>query len=264
MGSAARRGPRHSILLAKAPHQRTQGRQTRPPAAAAPAEAPPPAPPRKVCALSSTSTQLIPAMAAKAPPLLFAWLAAALLAVAAVVLLAGVSAAQNTCAAASADRLTTSAAAGFFGRVPCDMFYRYPVSSVRAPGRPVEAESSLETDQPTNQPTDPSLIADHCPKMKFQWWITWYTIALALAVPAVLAAGAVHRWRYGLAGALAVLAYLLCQAANSFFLQRMLVPAEQAAPRTALAGAIMGSIAAFSLIILAGVRDERARPARAA
>ena len=69
--------------------------------------------------------------------------------------------------------------------------------------------------------------------------------------------------RYGLVGALAVLAYLLCQAANSFYLQRKLVPSEQAAPRTVLAGAIMGSIASFSLIILAGVRDESARPARA-
>ncbi len=52
--------------------------------------------------------------------------------------------------------------------------------------------------------------------------------------------------------------------ADSFYLQRKLVPAEVAAPRTVLAGAIMGSIAAFSLIILAGVRDESARPARAA
>jgi hypothetical protein len=204
-------------------------------------------------------------MAAKAPPLLFAWLAGALLAVAAVVLLAGVSAAQDTCAAASADRLATSAAAGFFGRVPCDMLYRYPVRSGHTPGRPVEAENSLETNQPTNQPTTHhSLPTTTQNIMKFQWWITWYAIALALAVPAVLAAGAVHRWRYGLVGALAVLAYLLCQAANSFYLQQMLVPSEQAAPRTALAGAIMGAGAAFSLIILAGVRDESARPARAA
>ena len=31
------------------------------------------------------------------------------------------------------------------------------------PGRPVEAENVLETNQPTNHPTDHSLITDHYP-----------------------------------------------------------------------------------------------------
>jgi hypothetical protein len=31
-------------------------------------------------------------------------------------------------------------------------------------GRPAKAENVLETNQPTNQPTDHSLITDHCPK----------------------------------------------------------------------------------------------------
>jgi hypothetical protein len=88
-------------------------------------------------------------------------------------------------------------------------------------------------------------------------FIVWYTIAMTIAVPVVLGMGAVHKWRVGLVGLLLPLTYVLMQTANAFFLQKQEIPAEKGASRTVFAGALIGAVACYMLVILLGVRDER-------
>lgn len=181
---------------------------------------------------------------AKAPPALLAWASYFIMFAAAVTLLGSISASQRYCGRSSANSLTISGAGAYFAPIPCDKFYRYT------------------------------------------WWIVWYEIAMAVVVPIVLAQGKVHQWRYGLIGLLVPLTYLLMQTAyefptwicsflfpsacgnssvnfsclqpcrNAFFIQKLNLTQNRAASRAMLAGAIMGAIANYFLIILFGVRDE--------
>jgi hypothetical protein len=99
-----------------------------------------------------------------------------------------------------------------------------------------------------------------CDKLyRLTWFTVWYQIAMIIIVPVVLGMGAVHKWRYGLVGLLLPITYLLMETANAFFLQKFTIDSEQKTSRTMLAGAIIGCISNFVLIILLGVRDEKAR-----
>jgi hypothetical protein len=99
-----------------------------------------------------------------------------------------------------------------------------------------------------------------CDKLyRLTWFIVWYQIAMIIIVPVVLLIGAVHKWRYGLIGLLLPLTYLLMETSNAFFLQKSNIDSENATSRTMLAGSIIGCIANFMLVILLGVRDEKAR-----
>jgi hypothetical protein len=44
---------------------------------------------------------------------------------------------------------------------------------------------------------------------------------------------------------------------NSFFLQKQEIPSQQGASRTVFAGALIGAVACYFLVLLLGVRDER-------
>ncbi|KAG7674883.1 hypothetical protein Ndes2526B_g07722 [Nannochloris sp. 'desiccata'] len=99
-----------------------------------------------------------------------------------------------------------------------------------------------------------------CDKLyRLTWFTVWYQIAMIIVVPVVLAMGAVHKWRYGLIGLLVPVTYLLMETANAFFLQKLNIDSNKAASRAMLAGAILGCISNYVLIILFGVRDEKAR-----
>jgi hypothetical protein len=98
-----------------------------------------------------------------------------------------------------------------------------------------------------------------CDKLyRLTWFTVWYQIAMIIIVPVVLAMGAVHKWRYGLIGLLVPVTYLLMKTANAFYLQEENLDSNEASSRTMLAGAIIGSISNYVLIILFGVRDEKA------
>jgi hypothetical protein len=96
---------------------------------------------------------------------------------------------------------------------------------------------------------------------RLTWFTVWYQIAMIIVVPVVLGMGAVHKWRYGLIGLLVPVTYLLMETANAFFLQKLNIDSEKATSRTMLAGSIIGCLANYMLIILLGVRDEKARAA---
>ena len=99
-----------------------------------------------------------------------------------------------------------------------------------------------------------------CDKLfRLTWFTVWYQIAMIIIVPVVLGMGAVHKWRYGVVGLLVPITYLLMETANAFFLQKFNIDSEQATSQAMLAGAIIGAIANFVLIIVLGVRDEKAR-----
>lgn len=99
-----------------------------------------------------------------------------------------------------------------------------------------------------------------CDKLyRLTWFTVWYQIAMIIVVPVVLAMGAVHKWRYGLIFLLVPITYLLMKTANAFYLQQTNIDSEESASHAMLAGAILGSISNYVLIILLGVRDEKAK-----
>jgi hypothetical protein len=99
-----------------------------------------------------------------------------------------------------------------------------------------------------------------CDKLyRLTWFTVWYQIAMSIAIPIVLAMGAVHKWRYGVIGLLVPVTYLLMETTNAFFLQKLNIDSERATSRAMLAGAIIACIANYVMIILLGVRDEKAR-----
>lgn len=80
---------------------------------------------------------------------------------------------------------------------------------------------------------------------------------MIVVVPVVLGIGAVHKWRYGALGLLLPLTYVLMETANAFYLLKLNIESNQASARTVLAGAIIGSVANYFMIILLGVHQEK-------
>jgi hypothetical protein len=95
---------------------------------------------------------------------------------------------------------------------------------------------------------------------RYTWWTTAYVFLLVVVIAVCLAGSQVHRWRYGVVGLVVVGTYLMMINANAYhFLYKVTDGSFSRYAKTLLSGSIIGSVAGYGLVILLGIREERAK-----